>query len=86
MNHFVNEVDTQPKGIICCSLQQSLWKKICIRRSYSISLLQRGKGLALEDMRLAEDLTLALELNCALAFLRCGKWAERKQNVTDFYV
>ena len=84
LNHFVKEVDTEPKGIICCSLQQSLWKKTCIRRRYSISLPQRAKGLALGEMRLAEDLTLELELNCAVAFLRCGKWAERKQNVTDF--
>lgn len=39
-----------------------------------------AKGLVLGEMRPAEDPTL--EVNCALAFLRCGKWAERKQNVT----
>lgn len=84
LNHSVNEEDTEPMSRVCCSLHLSLWKKICVRRSYSIGLPQRAKGLASGELRQAEDLTTELDLNCALSFLRCRKWAERRQNMTDF--
>lgn len=83
LNHSVKEEDTEAKGRVCCSLPQSLWKKICVR-SYSIGPPQGAKGLASGEMRQAEDLTTEFELNCALSSLRCRKWAERRQNVTDF--
>lgn len=55
-----------------------------LHQELQMSLLWKAKGLALGKVRLVEDLSLKLKWNCALAFLRCGKWTERKQNMTAF--